>query len=124
VAHRGRENADPVLIANLAAGMTTQDAARAAGVGERTVTRRLSEEGFRRRVREARDALIAQAVGKLADAATEASQTLRGLLGTATPPAVRLGAARSILEMTMKLQEHHNHAERIAALERELTNGR
>ena len=116
--------ADSALIAALAGGRTVEDAAATAGVGVATVYRRLKEPDFRQRVTAARDELIARAVGKLADATTEATETLRGLLDPSTPPSVRLGAARSILEMTMKLREHHDHAERIAALERELGDGR
>ena len=42
-----RRNADPALIAALAVGTTNLDAARQAGVGEKTVYRRLTDAAFR-----------------------------------------------------------------------------
>jgi hypothetical protein len=120
VADRGRKNADAALIAALASGSTVRDAAKSAGVGETTVYRRLQEETFRRRVDEARTAMIARAVGRLADTATEAAATLRALLGDDIPPAVRLGAARSVLDAVIKLREHDELAERLKALEGQL----
>jgi hypothetical protein len=50
VAHRGRESADDRLALALAAG-TIREAAAAAGVGERTATRRWAEPEFRRLVK-------------------------------------------------------------------------
>jgi hypothetical protein len=85
VADGGRKNADAALIAALAAGSTVRDAARGAGVGETTVYRRLQDEAFRKRVDKVRAEMIAQAVGRLADAATDAANTLRTLLGDDTP---------------------------------------
>jgi hypothetical protein len=117
VAHRGRENADAPLIAALAGGATVQDAAEVAGVAPRTVHRRLEDPAFRQSVANARTELIARAVGSLAESASEAASTLRALLGAETPPAVRLGAARSVLDLVVKLREHDELAERIAALE-------
>ena len=60
-----RKNAAPVLIAALASGATHLDAARQAGIGEKTVYRRLEDRDFRRRVTKARSAMVAPAVGTL-----------------------------------------------------------
>src|SRR5204863_65773 len=73
VAGSGRGNADAALVAALAAGSTIRDAAKTAGVAERTVYRRLEDPGFRQRVNNARAELIAHAVGKLAEASTAAA---------------------------------------------------
>ena len=113
----GRKSADAALIAALAGGATVRDAAATARVGEMTVYRRLREPDFRRRVDEARAAMLACAVGRLAEAATAAALTLRSLLAKETPPAVRLGSARSILELAVRLREHDELAARVAALE-------
>ena len=58
----------------------------------------------------------------MADAAGEAAATLRGLLG-ARNELVRLGAARAILELGVRLREAGELAERIAILEDSRTAG-
>ena len=115
-----RKNADPALIAALAGGATVQDAARQAGVSERTAHRRLDDAAFQQEVFAARAALITGAVCKLAAASTEAADTLRALLAADTPPAVRLGACRAILELGTKRRESEEHEARIRALEEHL----
>ena len=66
MAGRGRESADPLIILALAQGMTIVDAAKAAGVSERTVYRRLDDHEFRLEVAWAQQALVTQALGSLA----------------------------------------------------------
>jgi transposase-like protein len=116
VAGSGRKNADPALIVALAGGCTVEDAARQVGVGETTIYRRLAEPEFRQQVDEARREMLTRAVGKLADAGTEAATTLRLLL-TAESETVRLGACRAILELGAKLRESEELERRIAAVE-------
>ena len=111
-----RRDADQALVAALAAGATKQEAARLAGVGERTIYRRLEDPDFRRRVDQARSELVTQAVGRLADASAAAVTTLRALLG-ADSESVRLGACRAILDLGLKLRESEELERRIAALE-------
>lgn len=118
MADRGRGNADAVLVAALAAGMTQRDAAKEGGVAERTVARRMSDPTFRQQVVDARAEMLTRAIGTLADASTAATQALRALLDAAEPPSVRLGAARAILELGVKLREHLELEARIAELER------
>ena len=104
MAASGRKNADSELIASLARGTTVKEAARTAGVAERTAYRRLKDADFRDRVQEARKAMFEQALGAVASAGVSAVQTLRDLL-QASSESVRLSAARSILEMGVKLRE-------------------
>lgn len=111
-----RRNADAALITALAGGATQQAAAEAAGVSERTVRRRLASPDFASRVAEARTELVRRAVAMLAEASGAAVETLRALLQDA-PPAVRLGAARAVLELGVKLRESEELEARIAALE-------
>ena len=118
----GRRSADAVLIARLAAGATRADAAAAAGVGQRTVYRRLNDAAFARQVAAARAALVSQAVGRLADAASAAAATLRALLD-AEPESIRLGAARAVLELGAKLRAADELEARIVALEQAATPG-
>jgi hypothetical protein len=120
VAHRGRRNADEALAVALAAGQTLRAAATAAGIGERTATRRWADPGFRRRVVELRAEAVARATGKLADGMAEAADVLRQLLDADTPPAVRLGACRAMLELAVKLRESVEMEERLQALENHL----
>lgn len=116
MAVRGRQSADSALVATLAAGSTVQEAAKQAGVSQRTAYRRLSDPRFRRRVAEARADMLACAVGALAEASTEAAATLRRLL-EADSETVRLGACRAILELGVRLRESEQLEQRIATLE-------
>jgi hypothetical protein len=60
--------------------------------------------------------MVARALGKLADASTEAVDTLRSLLH-AEAESVKLGAARAILELGNKLRDAVEVEERLARLE-------
>jgi hypothetical protein len=100
----------------LAAGRSIKEAAAEGGAGERTVYRWLAEDGFRALVAGLRGRLMDQAVGKLADAASEAAGELRKLLGDQTA-AIRLRAAVAILDAAVKTREHAELAEQVAELE-------
>ncbi len=113
-----RKNADGALITALASGATVAAAAEQAGVSERTVYRRLEDDSFRGQLAEARAELIKRAVGRLARDCSAAADTLRALL-TAESETVRLGAAKSIIELAVKIREHDELAERVAALEQQ-----
>jgi hypothetical protein len=122
VAHRGRRNADEALATAVASGRTLRDAAADAGVGERTATRRWADPAFRLRVSELRAGLVRNALGRMADGMTEAADVLRQLL-KAQSESVRLGAARSLLELGCKLRENVELEERLQALEAQLNAG-
>ena len=111
-----RKNADVALVTALAGGATVQEAARSAGVSESTVYRRLNDGVFRQRVAEARSEMLSRAVGTLARVSTAAAVTLAQLL-KAEAESVRLGAARSVLEMAVKFHETEQLEQRIAQLE-------
>jgi hypothetical protein len=116
VAGGDRRSADTLLVAALASGQPILEAARTAGISERTAYRRLQDARFRREVADARAGLLAQAVGQLADATTAAVSTLRALLD-AEAETVRLGAARSILDTALRGAEFCDLAERVRVLE-------
>jgi hypothetical protein len=116
MAVRGRQNADDWLILELAAGKTVAEAAGVAGLGERTVYRRLDDPAFRQRVADGRAAFVAQALAKLSEASGRAVQTLVTLL-EAEADSIKLGAARSILDLGMKLREAVEIEERLRRLE-------
>jgi hypothetical protein len=103
-------------VATLAAGGTNRDAAKAAGVSERTVARRLEGDDFRRDVAAARARLAAVVVTRAETLAGRAMDTLSDLLGDSNAN-VRLGAARAILTLAAEHGERAELAERLAALE-------
>jgi hypothetical protein len=112
----GRKNADAALLAHLAGGATVRTAAAKAGVSERTAFRRLADEAFRRRVAEARGAMLGRAVGRLSATATAAAAELRKLLKAADAK-VRLRAAVAVLTLGPRLRESEELEERIRILE-------
>jgi len=116
MAARGRKNTDETLILHLAAGASRASAAKAAGVSERTLFRRLQDPTFRERLDETRAELLSSAVARLTASATAAAATLHRLL-SAESESVQLGAARSVLELGTKLRESEQLVQRIAALE-------
>ena len=114
--HGGRHNADERLILKLAIGRTIAEAAAAAGVSPRTAHRRMEDEAFRERVQTARAEMLFQAMGRLANASGRAVETLESLLD-ADADTVRLGAARSILEIGNRFRESIELEARLQAIE-------
>ncbi len=117
MAHRGRANADDVLIAALAGGQPVEQAAAAAGVSPRTAWRRLQDPDFRQRLDDARQQTVQAAVDTLTRASTAAAMTLATLLKPEQRATVRLAAARAILELGGRMREAGELEARLAALE-------
>jgi hypothetical protein len=115
MAGNGRRNADVLALA-LAAGDSVSEAAQKAGMAERTAYRRLDDPAFRQRIQTLRGEMIGQALGRMADSMTEAADVLRGLL-RADAETIRLGAARSLLDLGVKLRDSIELGARIAELE-------
>jgi hypothetical protein len=109
--------ADEALAAGLASGETVRAAAAAAKVSERTAARRWAQPVFRRRVAELQHEMVGRCLGRMAEGMPAAADTLRQLL-TAKSESVRLGAARAMLELGIRVQDTVELGERIAALER------
>jgi HEAT repeat protein len=109
--------ADEVLAAGLASGQTVRAAAATANVSERTAARRWAQPAFRRRVAELQHDMVGRCLGRMAEGMPAAADTLRQLL-TAKSESVRLGAARAMLELGIRVQDTVELSERIAALER------
>jgi len=116
VAHRGRQNADDLLAAELAAGKTVRDAATAAGVAERTAHRRRTDADFKARVGALRADMVGAACGRLADGMATAADVLLALLADAGPD-VRHRAAVKVIELGVKLGELADLERRVAELE-------
>jgi hypothetical protein len=119
VGHRGRRNADETLALAVASGQTLRDAAQEAGIGEHTATRRWADPAFRRRVGELRSDMVGTALARMTDGMADAADMLRKLLA-ADSESVRLGAARSLLELGVRLRESVELADRLTAVEQGL----
>ena len=102
---KGRRRADDALILALACGATVEAAARQADVSESTVYRRLKETSFSNQLHQARSDMVKRASSMLTASAMESVKTLLDLQKPTQPPAVRLGAARSVLEIGIKLRQ-------------------
>jgi len=117
MAQKGKRNADQRLLLALACGATVEQAARQVGISESTAYRRLADPDFLRRLQKLRGDMVRRTAGTLTAAATEAVRTLLELLKPSVPHASRLGAARSVLEIGVKLREMAELEERLTALE-------
>lgn len=111
---RGEEQ----LLGALAAGSPITQAAAAAGISVRTAYRRLHDPGFRSRLGAARDELLVRALGELAAIAGDAVAALHGLLSS-PDERIQLGAAKTLLEQTLRLREALLLEQRVASLERQ-----
>ena len=100
----------------LAGGAGVRAAARAAGVGERTVFTWLKDPAFAARVSELRGQLFARAVAVLTRLAGKAARKLDKLLDSAHE-GIALGACRTVLEAGPRLRELTEMEERLRALE-------
>ena len=98
MAAKRKSNEDALLLA-LACGATVEAAARQCGIAERTAYRRLQDPQYANRLRELRSEMATRATGALTAASTESVRTLLHLQKESQPPAVRLGAARAVLEV-------------------------
>lgn len=101
----------------LAGGCTHEEASERTGAGTRTIrTWTATVPAFNRRVSELRAEMTARALGRMLDGMAFAASTLRSLL-KAKSETVRLGAARAVLELGVKLRDSVEIEARIAALE-------
>jgi hypothetical protein len=116
----GRQRADDVLLVALASGSTVEAAAAQADVSESTVYRRLTEPAFTTRLTQMRAAMVDRAIALISAAGAQAVRVLSDLLDEKEKPAVRLGAARAVLELGSKLRTEGDLAARLEAAERAL----
>jgi transposase len=121
MAQNGKRHVDSHLLTALACGSTVEAAARQSGLSESTIYRRLKNAAFCRRLKNLRTDMVQRASAMLTAAAMESVKTLLELQKPTNTGPVRLGAARSVLEMGVKLREVADLEQRIAALEMQLT---
>jgi hypothetical protein len=116
-------NSNHALLVALACGATVEQAAAKCGISERTVYRRMEKPEFRRQIQAFKAEMVQRAAAALTAAAMESVRTLLELQKPSNAGAVRLGAARAILEMGVKLREMAELEERIRALEDRVGDG-
>ena len=105
------------LAAAVAGGATVRAAADELGIPERTAYRQSGSPEFKCRVSAIRSEMTNAAVGSLSAAASEAVACIRELLGSANEPAVRLNAAKAIMNALRPLTEHCELRQRLDSLE-------
>jgi len=111
-----RNRGDTVLATALAAGMTHEQAAKAAGVSKRTVARRLADPAFRSLMDVEQDRIVGRFTGTTVAGLEKAIARLTALVDSESD-GVALGACRTLFEFTIRLREHATLTRRIAALE-------
>lgn len=112
---------DERVIAALLTNPTQKAAADAAGVHENTLTRLLQREDFQDQYRQARQALLTQTLERLQAINGRAVDCLEAVMSSAKSPAsARVSAARTALEMSLRVIEIVDIGERLGAIERRL----
>jgi hypothetical protein len=99
-----RELRDDVLVEELAVGHTQVEAAERAGVSPRTVARRLEDPKFRGRVRARRDERYAQSTDRVVALLPEAIVAFSRVLAETDDDAIRLRAAKNIVDAAGRLR--------------------
>ena len=106
-------------IAALLSQRSIEDAARACGLGARTLLRWLKLPEFNAAYREARRAAFSQSIARLQQATTAAVSTLlKVMVDPNTPASTRVRAADSVLDHSAKSIEIEDIEARVAELER------
>jgi hypothetical protein len=106
-------------IAALLTQRNVEEAARAAGIGTRTLLRWLKLPEFDAAYRAARRAAFGQAIARLQQGASAAATTLlKTMIDPATPASVRVRASECVMNHANKGIELEDIEARLAALER------
>jgi hypothetical protein len=114
-----RARQQEMLIAALLTQTSIARAAKQVGISKATAIRWLAEPGFKAAFRSARREVLEAAIGRLQQVTTDAVKTLHASL-RAKPPTVRVTAARTILEYSLRGVEFLDLEDRMSALERRL----
>jgi hypothetical protein len=118
--NKKRYKGEDGLLLALVQGFSVAKAAKLAGVGQTTAFNRLRDPEFRTRLDELRNQYVQRAAAKLAASANMSVTTLCRLQGTDFPPAVRLGAAKAVLEHMLKFRDSAILEQRLAEMEHRL----
>lgn len=96
---------------------TTRDAAKAAGVSEKTLYAWLNEPAFRSALRDAEKSILDDVTRRLSAGASLALDTLKKLVQSARHESTKLRASVAWLELSLKFRDMHDIEERLTALE-------
>jgi hypothetical protein len=121
---QGKRQADFRLLTAFACGATVEQAAAKTGLSESTVYRRLKDPEFVRQLQAMKSEMVQRTAAALTAAAMEGVKTLMELLKPVNTGPTRLGAAKAILEVGVKLRELAELEDRLAALEARVGDGR
>jgi transposase-like protein len=122
MASKYNKKVETILVTALAKGATVAQAARQAGVSERTVYRRRQHPEFQARIDAIQNDMLQRVTALLPKAAEEGIHSLVTLQEKSTPPSVRRAAARDILDVGMRLREAADLEKRLLALENGVAN--
>ncbi len=107
-----------LAIAALLQCPTLAAAAKQAGIGEATLWRWLQRSEFEAAYRVARYASVEHAITQLQQGTGQAVDTLRTIMGDGeAPPSSRVAAAKTVLDLALKLRETEGLEERLTTLE-------
>jgi hypothetical protein len=113
-----RTRQQEAAIVALLTAPTLTEAALQAGISEPTLRRWLQRDDFQTAYREARRALMSQAMARLQQVTGTAITTLEAIMGDAeATSSSRVSAARAVLELAVKVAELDDLEARVTALE-------
>jgi hypothetical protein len=110
---------EPLVAVALASGATYAEAASAGGVSLATVKKRMVDGAYRARVQRLRAELLEQSLGVLSQYSSRAAKRLV-LLMNSSSDMVAQKAARSVIEMALRMRRETDLDERMATLERQI----
>src|SRR5688572_6833156 len=89
------------VLLELVSGKTQPAAARAAGIGVRTLRDWLMEPDFQKALKDARRTAFVDGLERIKGLTAQAVDTFKDLMGKRQPPHVRLGAARAVADLAI-----------------------
>ncbi len=114
---RYHKKSDDAIVTALACGLSVEAAAKQCQLSIRTIYRRLQDPAFQARLSELRSDMVKRAASMLTAASSDAVRTLVQLQRESLPASVRLGAARAVLEIGLKVRDIVELETRIQQLE-------
>ena len=111
------------VIAALLQNPTIKEAATVTGLHENTVLRLMKQPEFQDQYRQARQALLESTLSKLQELSSQAVATLSVVMAAQKSPAsAKVSAARTVLEMQLRLIETADILQRLAVIEGKVMN--
>jgi AcrR family transcriptional regulator len=121
MARKKTPKVDDLLLKALVCGATVENAARKAGVTERTVYRRLEDPAFQAALKQASQQMLQRTAAMLSGASIGCVKTLVDLQqDAAVEPTVRRRAARDVLELNLRFRDRADLEPRLTAAEERL----